>query len=140
MQINVHRSRVRNEVQWQRKWQGFGRALLSSGDGTFHHAVAPGIILGFSVVRAKPIPTKCLVVLLLGQCITLLPVVNILHSNIRTVRFKIFSVRCCYSISYLLLAGIYSVLSIRWYIRKGLNLAYFGKWCLSKRPRTNDGF
>lgn len=69
---------------------------------------------------------------------TLLPVVNILNSNIRTVRFKIFSVRCCYSVTYLLLAGIYSALSIRWYIRKGLNLAYFGKWFLSMV--TKDGY
>ncbi|XP_035779933.1 gustatory receptor for sugar taste 64a-like, partial [Anopheles albimanus] len=70
-------------------------------------------------------PAKRFAVLILGQCMTLLPVVNILNSNIRTVRFKIFSVRCCYSVTYLLLAGIYSALSIRWYIRKGLNLAYF---------------
>lgn len=72
----------------------------------------------FNIFRAK--------VLLLGQCITLLPVVNIFSANYRTARFKLRSFRCIYSLVYLALTGIYCTFFIRWYIRKGLNLAYFG--------------
>uniref|UniRef100_A0A6E8VFQ9 Gustatory receptor n=2 Tax=Anopheles coluzzii TaxID=1518534 RepID=A0A6E8VFQ9_ANOCL len=129
-------------------WKSFGRQYVRPCVGSFHHAVAPGKLekhctnitrdffllclmkiasslllfyfflpITFNIFRAK--------VLLLGQCITLLPVVNIFSANYRTARFKLRSFRCIYSLVYLALTGIYCTFFIRWYIRKGLNLAYF---------------
>ncbi|KFB41609.1 AGAP003256-PA-like protein [Anopheles sinensis] len=95
----------RKSGNWRGNWKSFGRSVFRTADGTFHHAVAP--------------------VLLLGQCISLLPVVNVFSVNFRSTRFKARSIRCAISLVYLLMAGLYSVLSIRWYIRRGLNMSYF---------------
>uniref|UniRef100_A0A3F2YU21 Gustatory receptor n=1 Tax=Anopheles christyi TaxID=43041 RepID=A0A3F2YU21_9DIPT len=104
MSIDTHHKRKSND--WRGNWKSFGRQYSRASVGSFHHAVAP--------------------VLLLGQCITLLPVVNIFNTNFRTARFKLRSFRCIYSLVYLVLTGIYCAASIRWYIRKGLNISYFG--------------
>uniref|UniRef100_A0A182WQR1 Gustatory receptor n=1 Tax=Anopheles minimus TaxID=112268 RepID=A0A182WQR1_9DIPT len=103
--MNIDTNHKRRSEDWRGNWKSLGRQSIRAGVGSFHHAVAP--------------------VLLLGQCITLLPVVNIFSANYRTVRFKMKSFRCIYSLLYLVLTGIYCVLSIRWYIRKGLNISYF---------------
>ncbi|XP_062557005.1 gustatory receptor for sugar taste 64b-like [Armigeres subalbatus] len=74
-------------------------------DGSFHQAVAP--------------------VLFLGQCITLMPVVEIFSRSSRNTRFKLRSVRFMYSSFYLLSAGIYTILACRRFILKGLNVSSF---------------
>ncbi|XP_050079396.1 gustatory receptor for sugar taste 64b-like [Anopheles maculipalpis] len=103
MNIDIHQKH--RSKNWRGNWKSFSRQYSHASVGTFHHAVAP--------------------VLLLGQCFTLLPVVNIFSANFRTARFKLRSFRCIYSLLYLALTGVYCVLSIRWYIRKGLNISYF---------------
>uniref|UniRef100_A0A182J8L9 Uncharacterized protein n=1 Tax=Anopheles atroparvus TaxID=41427 RepID=A0A182J8L9_ANOAO len=95
----------RKSGHWQGNWKSFGRSVFRTADGTFHHAIAP--------------------VLLLAQCISLLPVVNVFSINFRSTRFKARSFRCALSLVYLLLSGLYCVFSIRWYIRRGLNISYF---------------
>ncbi|XP_058817462.1 uncharacterized protein LOC131680768 [Topomyia yanbarensis] len=78
----------------------------NSYDGSFHQAVAP--------------------VLLLGQCLTLMPVVGIFNRNSRNTRFKLRSFRFIYSLTYALVVGVYVVLACRRCILKGLNVSFFG--------------
>ncbi|XP_055605236.1 gustatory receptor for sugar taste 64b-like [Uranotaenia lowii] len=89
------------------RWSTIGRPTsvkirINQFDGSFHQAIAP--------------------VLCLGQCIALMPVVNICSRNFRNVRFKLCSFRLWYCLGYLTMGGIYSVLTCRWSIKKGLNI------------------
>ncbi|KXJ80495.1 hypothetical protein RP20_CCG024475 [Aedes albopictus] len=83
------------------KW--FGRLTKDGGsfDGSFHQAVAP------------------------GQCITLLPVVEIFNRNPRNTRFKLLSVRFAYTAVYLIAAGVFTALACRRFILRGLNVSSF---------------
>ncbi|XP_021706393.1 gustatory receptor for sugar taste 64b [Aedes aegypti] len=89
--------------QWS-KWLGRLKGK-STFDGSFHQAVAP--------------------VLFVGQCFTLMPVVEIFSRNPRNTRFKLLSVRFAYTAIYLIAAGFYSILACRRFILRGLNVSSF---------------
>ncbi|XP_038116186.1 gustatory receptor for sugar taste 64b [Culex quinquefasciatus] len=93
------------QLPWPQPRKG-SAAVSSSYHGSFHQAVAP--------------------VLFIGQCIALMPVVEIFNHNFRRARFKPLSARFLYSMLYLVIAGVYGVCTCRWCFLKGLNVSLFG--------------
>uniref|UniRef100_A0A1S4K7T6 Gustatory receptor n=1 Tax=Culex quinquefasciatus TaxID=7176 RepID=A0A1S4K7T6_CULQU len=93
------------QLPWPQPRKG-SAAVSSSYHGSFHQAVAP--------------------VLFIGQCIALMPVVEIFNHNFRRARFKPLSARFLYSMLYLVIAGVYGVCTCRWCFVKGLDVTLFG--------------
>ncbi|XP_038116177.1 gustatory receptor for sugar taste 64b isoform X2 [Culex quinquefasciatus] len=93
------------QLPWPQPRKG-SAAVSSSYHGSFHQAIAP--------------------VLFIGQCIALMPVVEIFNHNFRRARFKPLSARFLYSMLYLAIAGVYGVCTCRWCFVKGLDVTLFG--------------